>query len=55
MYHNYLAYFAAGEWLLATGETKQGIVLLNRFDAFLSEMKPNTDGSSNEILNVTGW
>ena len=55
MYHNYLAYFAAGEWLLATGETAKGITRLNQFDAFLAEMKPNADGSSNEIENITGW
>ena len=54
-FHNYLAYYCAGEWLFTTGQQAQGLVLLNRFDAFLVEMKPNIDGSSNEIENDTGW
>jgi len=54
-FHPYLAYYAAGEWLFSTGSRTPGLVLLNRFDSFLAEMKPNTDGSSNRIENVNNW
>jgi len=54
-YHNYLAYYCAGEWLMASGQQTDGIVRLNQFDSFLNEIIPNTDDSSNGITNDTGW
>lgn len=54
-FHSYLAYFCAGTWLFSMGSQASGIVLLNQFDNFLQEMKPNIDGSSNCIANDAGW
>lgn len=53
--HRYLAYQAAGEWLMANGRQTDGIVRMNQFDAFMREMSPNLDEMSDSISNVTGW
>lgn len=55
MYHSYLAYFCAGTWLFTTGSQQSGIVLLNIFDSYLNEMKPNTGSCNDRIMNSTGW
>jgi len=54
-FHNYLAYFCAGEWLFDTGSQAPGIVLLNRFDNFMNESRPNVGDSGTGIINSTGW
>jgi hypothetical protein len=54
-HHRYLAYHAAGEWLMANGRQTDGIVRLNQFDAFLNELKPPTGETSNSIQNAMGW
>jgi hypothetical protein len=54
-YHRYLAYYCAGEWLFSTGNQANGLVYLNRFDSFLTEMKPSIYDCGSGISNETGW
>lgn|GEM_PF-1529012 len=54
-YHRYLAYYCAGEWLFTTGSQSLGIVLLNRFDSFLTEMKPKIGDPGTGIINTSNW
>ena len=53
--HRYLAYYCAGEWLFSTGTQNAGLVLLNRFDSFLTEMNPNIMDCGSGISNENGW
>lgn len=53
-YHSYLAYYVAGEWLMSTGKESQGIIRLNQFDNYISNIRA-TINESNGILNSTGW
>lgn len=53
--HRYLAYQAAGEWLMANGRQTDGIVRMNQFDAFMRELTPNREETSSSVQNVMGW
>ncbi len=54
-HHRKLAYYCAGEWLFSTGTQNAGLVYLNRFDSFLTEMKPSVQDCGSGISNETGW
>lgn len=54
-HHRYLAFFAAGQWLIANGQQATGIVRLNEWDAFMNEMSPNLDEAGTGIANTSGW
>jgi len=53
--HAYLAYFAAGTWLFSTGSQQNGLVLLNQFDSFLTEIRPTIDEQNGTIENFSNW
>ncbi|MDP4158142.1 MAG: hypothetical protein Q8911_00050 [Bacillota bacterium] len=53
--HNYLAYFAAGQWLFSNGQQANGIVLLNLFDGFMREITPAIDEVNSSIVNANNW
>lgn len=53
--HNYLAYFAAGQWLFSNGQQQNGIVLLNLFDGFMREITPAIDEVNSSIVNANNW
>lgn len=54
-HHYYLAYFAAGEWLIANGRQADGVLRINQFDNFIHELKPVIDEVNGTIVNATGW
>jgi hypothetical protein len=54
-HHAYLAYFAAGEWLIASGRQADGVLRINQYDAFIHELKPVVDEVNGTITNSTNW
>jgi len=54
-HHPYLAYFAAGEWLIASGRQADGVLRINQFDNFMRELKPVIDEVNGTIENSSGW